>query len=195
MSRRVFFSFHFKKDAWRAGQIRNSNLLADDERYGFIDNAEWEKIEREGDVAIKRWIDGQLNKTSVTVILIGADTAERDWVDYEIRKSWERGNALVGVRIHRVKDQHGQEDIAGPNPLDKVKLKDGTPLSSLCKTYDWVSDDGRANLGKWVEDARKARDAYDGETALEGSENREAVHKATPRNPTVITSPARPWAR
>jgi len=196
MSRKVFFSFHFKRDAWRAGQVRNSNLLADEDKYGVVDSAAWEKIEREGDDAIRRWISDQLKYTSVTVVLIGAATAERDWVDHEIRKSWERGNALLGVRIHNVKDQDSKTDIAGPNPLDNAYLANGKPLSSVSKTYDWVTDDGRNNLGRWVEEAYQARAGYRGETVLKSAEDHE---RSKPRaeygsGPTIITSPAKPWA-
>lgn len=210
MSRKTFFSFHYKRDAWRAAQVRNSDLLADEDEYGFIDSVDWEKIEKEGDAAIERWIDGQLKNTSVTVVLIGAQTSERDWVDYEIRNSWERGNALVGVRIHNVKDQHGKTDNAGPNPFDQIYLKGNKPLSSVCKTYDWVSDDGRNNLGQWIEDAFQARAAYEGETEL--IETKEAgagggtaalvtaavtvaaAAAAVRANPTIIRNPAKPWS-
>jgi hypothetical protein len=182
MSRKVFFSFHFKRDAWRAGQVRNANLLADEDKYGVIDGADWEKIEREGDTAIERWIEDQLKYTSVTVVLIGAETAERDWVEHEIRRSWERGNALLGVRIHNVKNQDGKTDARGLNPFDSIYLKNGNPLSDVSKTYDWVNDDGRSNLGDWVEDAFKARKAYDGEEELRKSGSPAAAASLSARN-------------
>jgi len=166
MARKIFFSFHFDRDAWRAGQVRNSDLIPNEDEYGFIDSVDWEEVKRNGVDSIKRWIDSQLTDTSVTVVLIGAETSERYWVNYELRKSWERGNALVGLRIHNVKDQDGKIDTMGVNPLEKIHLADGTTLSSVSKTYDWVSDDGRNNLGTWVEDAFKAREAYEGETEL-----------------------------
>lgn len=198
MKRKVFFSFHFKRDAWRAGQVRNSNIFASEDKYGFLDSAEWEKIEREGDAAVERWISDQLKYTSVTVVLIGAETSERDWVDHEIRKSWERGNAIVGVRIHNIKDQDGKTDLAGPNPLDNIHLIDGAPLSSVCVTYDWVADDGRANLGGWIENAFQAKDAYTGETELselESTEKCSAPHIGTTAAPTIIRNPPGPWAQ
>jgi MTH538 TIR-like domain (DUF1863) len=166
MSRKVFFSFHFKRDAWRAGQVRNCDLLADEDEYGVIDGVEWEKIERQGDAAIERWIEEQLKYTSVTVVLIGAETADRDWVDHEIRRSWERGNALVGLRVHKMKNDEGKTDLPGPNPLDAICLENGTPLSAVSKTYDWIDDDGRSNLGKWVEEAFQARQTYAGQEEL-----------------------------
>jgi hypothetical protein len=198
MARKVFFSFHFKRDAWRAGQVRNSNLLADEDEYGFFDSAEWEKIEREGDAAIERWINDQLKYTSVTVVLIGAETSERDWVDHEIRKSWERGNGIVGVRIHNVKDQDGKTDVAGPNPLDNIHLADGTPLSRICTTYDWVTDDGRSNLGTWIESAFQARAAYSGEKELsepQSANKRSSANIRMTAAPTSIKNPPGPWAQ
>ncbi|MFO0780505.1 MAG: TIR domain-containing protein [Candidatus Gracilibacteria bacterium] len=140
-----------------AGQVRNSNLLADEDEYGLSIPVEWEKIERQGEEAIKRWINSQLQYTSVTVVLIGAQTSERSWVDYEIRESWKRGNGLVGIRIHNIKNQSQMTDQQGLNPFDQIKFTDGRSLSSVCKTYDWVLGDGRNNLGKWIEEAAKSR--------------------------------------
>jgi len=202
MSRKVFFSFHFKRDAWRAGQVRNCDLLADEDEYGVIDSVDWEKLEKEGDAAIEKWINDQLKYTSVTVVLIGAETAERDWIDYEIRQSWKRGNALLGLRIHQVKDQNGKTDLRGANPLDRVQLVDGTTLSSVTRTYDWALDDGRNNLGSWVEDAFQSRANYVGEEELEEPE-RTSTSAQSPRiaasersaGPTIISNPPAPWSR
>jgi hypothetical protein len=160
MERRVFFSFHYERDAWRAGQVRNCNLLRTEDEYGFIDSVDWESLKRQGDEAVKRWIDSQMKYTSVSVVLIGAETAERRWVRHEIVRSWNRGNGIVGVRIHNIKNHERMTDAAGANPLDHFKLPDGTLLSSVCKTCDWVLSDGRNNLGTWVEDAFQARAKY-----------------------------------
>jgi hypothetical protein len=86
------------------------------------------------------------------VLLIGAGTADREWVQHEILKSWNRGNGFVGIRIHNLKDQDQKTDTAGRNPLDDFELPDGTILSSVCKTYDWVIDNGGKTLGKWADD-------------------------------------------
>ena len=196
MARKVFFSFHFKRDVWRAGQVRNSDLLADEDEYGVIDAAEWEKIEREGDAAIERWINEQLKNTSVTAVLIGAETAERDWIDYEIRQSWVRGNALLGIRIHNVKNQDSQTDTPGPNPFDNISFTDGARLSSVCKTYDWVSDNGRENLGKWVEEAFQTRTKYGDKKIAESSNiNKNAGATIVRNSPTSGGFvPRSPWS-
>ena len=135
-------------------------MVASEDRYGFIDAADWESIKKKGDAAIEKWIDDQLKNTSVTVVLIGAETASRDWVQSEILKSWNRGNGIVGIRIHNIKDQDQKTDVPGHNPLDDFKLSEGIVLSSVCKTYDWVIDDGRKKLGALADEAANTRAKY-----------------------------------
>jgi hypothetical protein len=195
MARKTFFSFHYERDAWRAANVRNSGALSTDDEAGFIDAADWEELEREGDAAIKKWIKEQLNGTSVTAVLIGAETADREWVIYEIRESWKRGNAVIGVRIHGVKNQDGKTDIAGADPLDAILFEDGTALSSMCKTYDWVADKGRENLGTWLENAVTAREEMDKDKVLkEDGEKSAARAAAAIVAPSVIRNPPKPWS-
>lgn len=157
MVRRVFFSFHYGRDVWRVNQVRHSWVTQDDrEAAGFFDAAEQEEIKRATDEKIKKWIDDQLHGTSVTVVLIGNETAERDWVHYELKKSIERGNGIVGVKIHSLKNKEGSTDFSGTNPLKKLVVEEGddvTTLSSIFPIYDWERDNGRENIGEWVEDA------------------------------------------
>jgi len=157
MARRVFFSFHYKRDIWRVNQVRNTWVTKEDiEEAGYIDAAEFEKVERQGEKAIKRWIDNQLEGTSVTVVLIGYETHEREYVRYEIEQSYKRGNGLLGIYIHNLKDQNGRTDYEGKNPFDNWYIKrngEKIYLSSLYPTYDWVNDDGYNNLGDWIEAA------------------------------------------
>lgn len=153
MARKVFFSFHYERDAWRAGQVRNCNLLPSEDSIGFIDGVDWESLKKQGDKAVERWIQSQLNGTTVTVVLIGTETADREWVQYEINESWNRGNGLIGIWIHNVKDRDKLTDVQGLNPFDQFKLPDGRLLSAVCQTHDWVLEDGRNNLGSWVDGA------------------------------------------
>jgi len=195
MARKIFFSFHYERDAWRAGQVRNSNVVSADDRYGFIDAAEWESIKKKGDAAIERWIDDQLKNTSVTVVLVGTQTAERDWVRQEIAKSWNRGNGIVVIRIHNIKDQEQKTDSAGTNPLDNFKLPDGTALSSVCKTYDWVIDDGRKNLGKWADEAADIRAKYGADDKVAEPDGRDQPAKkvAVVSVASAGFAPRSPW--
>jgi hypothetical protein len=104
MARRVFFSFHYDRDVWRANQVRNCNVVAGADIAGFFDHSEYVEAKRKGKDAIARMIDRNLRRTSVTVVLIGKETAQRPWVRYEIKKSIERSNGLLGIRINHLKN-------------------------------------------------------------------------------------------
>jgi len=164
--RRVFFSFHYGRDVWRVNQVRNSWVAKENrEAAGFIDAAEWEEVKREGEDTIKDWIDEQMHGTSVTAVLIGNETADRDWVRYEIKKSIKRGNGIVGIKVHALKDKEGSTDFSGSNPLKKfVVEEDGDVkiLSSIFPTYHWKRDKGRENIGNWVEEAAQASEQLSG---------------------------------
>jgi len=159
MARKSFFSFHYKNDVWRAMQVRNSWVTKDDkEAAGFIDEADFEKIEKEGDAAIKNWIDKQLIGTSVTVVLIGSDTSNRAYVKYELQKSYAKGNGILGIYIHQKKDINGNTSTKGSNQFGEIgKDLNGTAVyfSVDYPCYDWVDDDGYNNMGNWIEAAAK----------------------------------------
>jgi hypothetical protein len=160
MARKVFFSFHYKRDAVRAGQVRNSNVVTSNtiETSDFIDAAKWEEVQKKGDQAIKDWIAAQLKGTTVTAVLIGAETSKRDWIKHEIDESLKQGNGLLGIYIHNCPLFDKTCDTKGVNPFDNLTItKDGVKrkLSEIYKTYDWINDDGRNNLGSWIEAAAK----------------------------------------
>ena len=142
MARKVFFSFHYSRDAWRVSQVRTSNVIAGYDKSPFYDKATWQSIKQRGDQAIRNWIQEQLKGTSVTVVLIGRETATRPWVKYEIERSLESGKGLIGIDISKTKDQHGNTDETGANPLPVCYRK-----------YLWNTDNGRDNLSQWIEEA------------------------------------------
>src|SRR5258707_15834498 len=116
MTRRVFFSFHYQRDVWRVNQIRNIPNIAGSAAAGFHDASLWEEAKEKGDAEIKKLIDEGLKNTSVTVVFIGANTAGRKYINYEIEKSIARGNGLVGIQIHHLKDEDGNTDAVGKTP-------------------------------------------------------------------------------
>jgi len=143
MARKVFFSFHYQRDLWRVNVVRNSTVVEGTSAAGFSDASLWEEARRKGDDAIKKLINSGLSGTSVTVVLIGAETANRKYVSYEIDKSVEKGNGLLGVRIHSIKDRDGKIDLAGAVPSALVRA--GAPIYM----YEY------GKLGDWVEAAYK----------------------------------------
>ena len=143
MLRRVFFSFKYKQDVSRAMVVRNSWVTQEREAAGFIDATDFEKLKKQGDTAIKNWINKQLEGTSVTVILVGEKTCSSRWVKYEIEKSIEKGKGLLGIDISKIKDLQGNRSKR---------------CGQIPKGYDfylWNNDDGYNKMGDWIEKAAK----------------------------------------
>jgi len=137
MARRVFFSFHYQRDIWRVNQIRNIPEVTGSAAAGFHDASLWEEARRKGDAAIKGLIDDGLTNTSVTVVCIGAKTAGRKYINYEIEQSINRGNGVVGIQINHLKDKDGKTDPGGATPL---KITAGG-----YKVYKYVDHEKLAN--------------------------------------------------
>jgi hypothetical protein len=155
MARRAFFSFHHSRDVWRAGQVRNSWVTQDRESAGFWDAAEWEEVKKKDTDSIHKWIDKQMQGTSVTVVLIGTETSKREHVKYEITQSHKLGKGMLGVYVHNMKDSNGNTDTKGANPFDSFSFTDKDDKVVTYPTYDWVNNSGRDNLGDWIEAAAK----------------------------------------
>jgi hypothetical protein len=144
MARRVFFSFEYS-DVSRAMVVRNCWVTVGRDAAGFVDAAEFEKLKQRGDANVRAWIDKQLNGTSVTAVLVGAETCSSKWVKYEIEASKKRGNGLLGIDISQV------ENLAGRTTTRCGRIPAG---------YDfhlWFKGAGHKNVGAWIEKA--ARDA------------------------------------
>ena len=162
MARRVFYSFHYKPDNWRASQVRNMGVI---EGNRPCSDNDWEKITQGGDEKIKKWIAEQLDGKSCVVVLIGSNTAGRKWIDHEIVKGWNDGKAIVGVYVHNLQDSNQNQSTKGSNPFASIKYGDsGKMLSSIVKAYDPpystsknVYDYVKTNLADWVEEAISIR--------------------------------------
>jgi MTH538 TIR-like domain (DUF1863) len=144
MARKVFFSFHYS-DIWRANIVRNSGMIEGYAVAGFHDASLWEEAKKKGEAAVQHLIDAGLEGTSVTVVLIGAETANRQWLSYEIERSIARKNGLLGITIDTLKDQYGK--AGEPGPMPEALSKAGAAV------YTWEY----GKLALWVEEAyRKA---------------------------------------
>jgi hypothetical protein len=163
MKQKVFWSFHFDQDCWRTNQVRNIGVI---EGNTPVSGNSWETVKRGGDAAIVQWIDMQLKPRDCTVVLVGAFTATRKWVEYEIKRSWELGMGVVGVRIHNLEDNGGRQSLAGDNPFSRLQLN-GARVDGIVKLYDppfatgkYVYGHIESNISSWVNEAIKIRKRY-----------------------------------
>lgn len=141
MARRTFFSFDYRY-VWKVNQIRSMTNVIGTAAAGFADASLWEEAKKKGDANIKRMIDDALKNTSVTVVLVNRGTADRKYIKYEIDQSLARGNGIVAVQIHHLKDQFGNTQTAGRIP-EKIE-------SSGFKAYKYTTKEA---LARWIEEA------------------------------------------
>ncbi len=142
--RRAFFSFHYSRDLWRVNQIRSIPNVTGTAAAGFADASLWEQARRTSDAAVHRMINEALDGTSVTVVCVGARTAGRKFINYEIERSLQRRNGLVAVQIHHLKDRSGLIDSAGAIPTAITRAG--------FKAYKYTN---YGALQRWIEEAAR----------------------------------------
>lgn len=143
MAKRVFFSFHYQDVVdFRANVVRNHWVTKDREDAGYFDASIWEDAKKKGIQSLKNLIQGGLDGTTATCVLIGSQTYARKWVRYEIIKSIEKGNRVFAVHINGIKGKDEKTKADGPNPFEYLAFKysaDGKSLEVL-----------EYSEGKWI---------------------------------------------
>jgi hypothetical protein len=143
MAKKVYFAFDYEDVAdFRANVVRNHNFAEGVEKAGYFDASIWEESKKKDAATLKKLIDSALDNTTVTVVLIGSDTFARRWVRYEIIKSIQRGNAVLGIHINGIAGKDQQTKVLGPNPMEYL----GSQISADGKSGRPVEWDGR----KWI---------------------------------------------
>ena len=143
MAYRTFFSLDYKH-VWKVNQIRNMKNIRSTSAAGFEDASLWEEARKKGDQEIHRMIDEALQNTVVTVVCVTHGTTDRKDLDYEIDQSLARGNGLVAVQIHHLKDQKGETGSAGDIP-SKIP-------SNWFKAYKYINQEA---LAHWIEESAR----------------------------------------
>ena len=152
----VFYSFHYERDVYRVQLIRNIGSV---EGQKLLNAQEWEEVGKKCEKAICNWIDEQMKGKSAVVVLIGAQTASRPWVKYEIQRAWELCKPLLGIRIHGL-SSIGTTDTEGADPFCCINgsgRNPGVPIFDPTQRDFWGRIDSKAtyaelslNLKSWV---------------------------------------------
>ena len=160
MARKVFTSFHYIPDNWRASQIRSMGKI---EGNSVVSSNSWEEVTGGGDKAIKKWIDDNMNGKSCVVVFVGKNTAGRKWINYEIKKAWEDGKGVFGIYVHNLKNSDGEQTTKGGNPFEEFNLNN-KKLSTIVQCYDPpyststnVYNHIKENIEDWIEEAIEIR--------------------------------------
>jgi hypothetical protein len=163
MARRVFTSFHYVPDNWRANQIRNMGKI---EGNSIVSSNKWEEVTKGGGKAIEKWIDDNMSGKSCVIVFVGEKTAGRKWIKYEIKKAWDEGRGIFGIYVHNLKDSEGNQANKGRNPFEDFTIEKkamssivkcyNPPYTTSTNVYDYIKE----HIEDWIEEAINIRNEY-----------------------------------
>jgi len=156
--RRCYISFDAAHDLWRVQQVRNMGRI---EAQPLLDRGAWDAVLRRGEEAVAAWVDDNMRGKECLVVLVGAQTASRKWVRYEIERAWRAGLGILAIHIHNLKDRNGRRAEKGADPFDGLLVEGRAvegrvydpPFSDSTAVYEYI----RNNVGQWISDAVNAR--------------------------------------
>jgi hypothetical protein len=95
--RKVFISYHHKNDQW----YYNTLSAAINSGYTAVqDNSLDRDIDSDDvDYVIQRIRDNYISGTSCTIVLCGAETGYRKYVDWEIKATLDKKHGLIGILL------------------------------------------------------------------------------------------------
>ncbi len=123
MDKKIFISYHYQNEYKTVKDIIAE--LKKISAYEIV-NIEDEKLKNKNEITA--WIDNKLSNADLTILIIGEETASREYVRYEIEKSIRDKKALLGIAL--------KNNIK--NPLDDIKIKN-SKASDIFKTYSYNS--------------------------------------------------------
>lgn len=121
MARRVFFSFHYQPDVFRANVVKNAWVGRDREDAGFFNASVVEATKKTSDDALRAFLRKGLEGASVLCALAGTETASRRWVRFEVLQALRDGRGIMEIAIHGIKcAKTGMTAAAGPSVLGEL---------------------------------------------------------------------------
>ncbi len=164
MARKTFCSFEYEPDCHRVSQVRSIGAI---EGNKLVSSNKWEEITDGGNPAIKVWINKEMSGKTAVIVFIGATTAGRKWINYEIKKAWSEKRGVLGIHIHNLKNLSGIQTHKGSNPfkhftvgnesMDKIVPVYDPPFAKSTNVYAHIKD----NIEDWIEEAIDIRNSYD----------------------------------
>jgi len=110
--RNVFIAFHVADEA----QVNLLRAQARNEDFGM--NFRDYSVKEPFDEAWKTNCRDRIAQTSLTVCMIGPETASREAVIWELEESYRQGHQVIGVRIYRDRN----------DPVPEPILRHGSPV-------------------------------------------------------------------
>ena len=154
MPKKVLFVYHYDRDMWRANRVLKSwQTRGTWEPLVITDLKAWQNLKVKGSFSLQKWFMTQLDGTSATVVLYGPETSKQLYVKQVLEESAKRGNGIISIAIHGIRDQDLKLDLKGLNPVDS--LTSVLPPAGRYVHQDWVSGSGETNLDTWLKKVAK----------------------------------------
>ena len=140
----IFISYHYDSDNHIAREI--TEIINTDKINVFSVVRENEK--QKDDEIIKNWVDEEIKKTRITILLISEKTFDRKYVSYELSKSLLNGNTVIPILID------SEENAFNEDGINLVNKKLDKELSGKkLKIRKWFQENGKENILRWLNEA------------------------------------------
>ncbi len=114
--RRVYFCLDYQRDLHRVRQVCQLRNVLSRSAGGFQNSEVWQAARGRGDAEVQGLINDALMNTTVTVVCIGSRTAHGKFLNYQLERSINLGNGLLGIKINHLRDQDSAIDSEAPVP-------------------------------------------------------------------------------
>lgn len=140
----IFISYHYDSDNQIAREI--TEIINTDKINVF--SVVREKEKKRDDEIIKNWVDEEIKKTRITILLISEKTFDRKYVSYELSKSLLNGNTVIPILID------SEENAFNEDSINLVNKKLDKELSGRkLKIRKWFQENGKENILRWLNEA------------------------------------------
>ena len=146
----IFISYHYDSDNQIAREI--TEIINTDKINVFSVVRENEK--KKDDEIIKNWVDEEIKKTRITILLISEKTLDRKYVSYELSKSLLNGNTVIPILIDSEKNAFNEDSINLVN-----KKLDKELSGRKLKIRKWFQENGKENILRWLNEALEKKES------------------------------------
>lgn len=127
---RIFVSYHHKGDQWYYDEF---SRYFHDQWETVFDNSLDDEIDSDNtDYVMRRIREDYIHGTSCTIVLIGAQTHQRKYVDWEIKATLDKQHGLIGVVLPTAQLSMEGKVIVPDRFFDNL----GTGFASMMKWSD-----------------------------------------------------------
>lgn len=137
----VFISYHYANDNKIAKEITQ---IINNDKINMFTVVKEHEMEKDANV-IKNWVDEEIKKTRITILLISRETFNRDYVSYELTRSLSNRNSIIPILIDSKENNFDEKDIEHMQSKLAEKI-----FNQKWKMRKWFQEKGSENILRWL---------------------------------------------